>query len=227
MRNVSMNSGLSAPMGKGGSIYAGNLLFGGTGLKSTQEKAERQQKAAGEMQFWEKQKENLKERECETVEEIAKKLEALHTYEDQIKAVKMAYNHEQMMHMMDEAKEMGEKIAKAAEKMEAKTPEERREDAVEEAQEAMGGEEDTGMLTEVLEEFEDLTEELEEELEEELAEQGEEIAEAITEELQEGAASGSAVEEAPKDLDELEKLLLEEKMKEKKAAERMPFDVRI
>lgn len=209
-----MNSTLPSVGGNGSSIYAGNLLFGGSGLKSTQEKMERQQKAAGEMQFWEKQKENLKNNECETVEEIARKLESLHTYEDQIKAVKMSYNQEQMLHVLDEAKEIGEQIAEAAKEMEPKTPEERRDEAVEEAQEAMGIEEDTGALTEVLDDLDDTLEELEEELEEELAEQTEEITDKIAEELQEAAAEEAieeAVEEAPDEV----------------IAKWKPFDVRI
>lgn len=205
MKSITINSGLTPVGGEGGSIYAGNLLLGASGLKSTQEKLERQQKAAGEMQFWEKQKENLKNTECETLGEIERKLEALHTYEDQIKAVKMAYNHEQMMHTLDEAKELGEKIAEAAEKMEPKTPEERREEAAEEAREAMGTEEDTGALTEVLDELEEIAEELEEEMEEELTDQTEEI----TEEL------------------EMAEALAERRKEREEALKQKPFDVRI
>ena len=41
-----------------------------------------------EVAFWEKQKENLKNKECDSVEEIAEKLKALHSYEDEIAAVK-------------------------------------------------------------------------------------------------------------------------------------------
>ncbi len=48
-----------------------------------------------------------------------------HSYEDEIVAVKMQYNQEQMWHIMDEAKEIGEKIAEEAEKFEPKTAEER------------------------------------------------------------------------------------------------------
>ena len=61
------------------SVFAGNLPGIQTSmLKSTQEKMERQQKAGSEIAFWEKQKESLKEKECATVEEIAKKLEMFH-----------------------------------------------------------------------------------------------------------------------------------------------------
>ena len=133
-----------------GSIIAGKLpILQNTALKSAQEKAERQQKADSQVAFWEKQKESLKSSECDTVEEIAKKLETLHDYEDEIAAVKKAYNHEQMFHILDEAEETGEKIAEAAEKMEPKTPEERREEL---AEETLGTEEDKGVLEEMLEE---------------------------------------------------------------------------
>ena len=95
---------------------------------------------------------------CETVDEIAKKLEMFHSYEDQIAAAKVAYNNEQMMHMMDESRERGEKIAEAVEKMEPKTPEERLEDL---AEEAMGIESD-GIMEELQEVVEEVLEEAEE-----------------------------------------------------------------
>lgn len=152
--NVAGNHRISQGTGSGGSIYGGNLLFGGMGLKSTREKLERQQKMTSEVEFWEQQKEHLKERECESVEEMADKLEALHTYEDEISAARMAYNLEQMHHVLDEAQEMGEQIADAAEDLEPKTPEERRE---EEAGEAAGIEEE-GMLSEMLSDTEMLEE---------------------------------------------------------------------
>lgn len=152
---TAMNHSLIMGRAKGGSVYAGNLLFGSAGLKSTQEKMERQQKTAGEIEFWEQQKQNLKNRECASVEEIAEKLEAFHNYEDEIKAAKMAYNYEQMRHVMDEAQEMGEKIAEAAEELEPKTPEERREEEVKEA----AGVEDEGILSEMLDEVLDSVDE--------------------------------------------------------------------
>jgi len=172
---------------KHGSVLAGNLpiLQGGglNGLKSTQEKMERQQQTQGEIAFWEKQKENLKEHECETPEEIAEKLNMLHTYEDQIAAAKAAYNSEQMWHILDEAKEIGEKIAEAAEKMEPKTPEERREEIIEEA---MGTEDSGGLLEEVMEDAAQTQEELQEAVEEEVLEQlGEELPEDLQEQLNE------------------------------------------
>ena len=65
--------------------------------------------------------------ECSTLEDIARKLEMFHSYEDQIAAVKQQYNNSQMAHVLDEAKEIGEKIAEEAEKTAPKTEEERRE----------------------------------------------------------------------------------------------------
>lgn len=133
-------------------FYAGNLLAGrNTGLKSTQEKLDRQQKATSQIQFWENQKDNLKNMKCDTLEEIARKLEMFHTYEDQIAAAKAAYNQEQMMHIMDEAEEKAEKMAEAAEKMEPKTPEERREEQIEEA---LGTEETDGLLSDLMDAIE-------------------------------------------------------------------------
>ena len=133
-----------------GSIYAGNLLMmRKPALKSTQDKLERQQKAQKQVDFFNAQKEKLKDMECTTVEEIAAKLDMLHSYEEQIAAVKKQYNGEQMFHILDEARELGEKIAKAAEKSEPKTAEERKEEMVEEA---LGLDENKGMLDEMLDE---------------------------------------------------------------------------
>lgn len=156
-------------------IFAGNLMRPmGSNLKSSQEKAERQQKAASQIAFFEGQKESLKNMQCETLEEIARKLEMFHTYENEIAAVKMNYNHEQMMHALDEAKEMGEKIAKAAEKLEPKTAEERRKEM---AEEALGTDESKGLLDELLEETEENLLEVMEEIEEEALEEQEEAEE--------------------------------------------------
>ena len=86
--NVSLTS-ITTNTYKKGSVFAGGLpVLQNNGLKSTQEKAERQQKAQNEVAFWEKQKENLKTKECDSVEEIAEKLKALHNYEDEIAAAK-------------------------------------------------------------------------------------------------------------------------------------------
>ena len=85
-------------------------------LKSTKEKMERQSERDSKVAFFEAQKENLKNMKTETVEDIAKKLEMFHTYEDEIAAAKQEYNSSQMFHIMDEAEEEAEKRAKEAEK---------------------------------------------------------------------------------------------------------------
>lgn len=140
------------------------------------------------MAFLENQKDNLKNMECDSLEEIGRKLELFHGYEDQIAAARAEYNYSQMFCVMDEAKERGEQIAEAAEKYAPKTPEERREELVEEA---LGADENKGELTESMEALLELTEELDEALTEELAEKA-------VEELTEGAAE--ALTELAEDL---------------------------
>ena len=118
--------------------------------------------------------------QCDTLEAIERKLEMLHSYEDQITAAKQEYNNEQMWHIMDEAKERGEKIAEEAEKMKPKTEEERKEELKEEA---LQTEEEKGELTESMEEISDVVEEVSEELleetEEQMIEQAEDSADAL------------------------------------------------
>ena len=138
--------------------------FGTNGiLNATQDKMERQQKAQGQIDFLEKQKENLKNMQCDTIEDIVKKLEMFHSYEDQIAAVKKQYNNEQMFHTMDEARERGEQIAKLAEDNAPKTEEERKEEMVEEVLNI----EENGGLTECMEDVQEITEEMVEEIAEE------------------------------------------------------------
>lgn len=150
---------LSVNVFKGFSIFS--QKFGTAGmLKSTQDKMERQQKAQSQIDFFENQKENLKNMQCESIEDIARKLEMFHSYEDQIAAVKKQYNNEQMFHTMDEARERGEKIAELAEDYAPKTEEERKEEMVEEAL----GIEEKGGLTESMEAVQEITEEMVEEL---------------------------------------------------------------
>ena len=176
--------GVSARSGyQANSIFAGNLPgLHNSMLKSTQEKMERQQKAGSQIEFWEQQKENLKNMECGTVEEIAKKLEMFHNYEDEIKAVKAAYNMEQMSHILDEAEEQGEKNAEAAEKLEPKTPEERREEM---AEEALGADKGEGVLEELMEGMEESLEEILDEATEPMEESLEEILDEATEPMEE------------------------------------------
>lgn len=163
-------------------------------LKSTQDRLERQEQTQKQVDFFEKQKENLKNVTCESVEEIAEKLKMFQSYEDQIATVKAAYNQEQMFHILDESSERGEKIAEAVEDMEPKTPEERLEEMAEEAL----GIEDGGELEEVMDELqevaEELTEELTEDMTEELAEALPENANLSAEEVAEEAAAAKAAE---------------------------------
>lgn len=181
------------------SVYANH------GLKSTDEKQKRQMQCANEIRFWENKKESLKEMGCSTLEEISRKLELFHTYEDEISAAKMAYNNEQMWHVMDEAKELGEKIAEQAEKQKAKTAEEREE---ERRKEALGIEEAEGALSEMLEETKELVEELTEELAEEMEE---ELTEELAEELVE--------EKIKEDTDAIEAELAKQKIRIQEAEE--------
>ena len=129
-------------------------------LKSTQDKMERQQKAQSQIEFFENQKENLKNMKCDSIEDIVRKLEMFHSYEEQIAAVKKQYNSEQMFHAMDEARERGEQIAELAEDYASKTEGERKEEVVEEAL----GIEEKGELIESMKEVREITEEMVEEL---------------------------------------------------------------
>ena len=98
--------------------------------------------------------------ECASPEEARRMLELLHSYENQIAAVKAEYNNAQMFHLMDEAKERGEEIAEAIEKSAPKTAEERKKEAVEEA---LGIDEEKGVLSDILDKLDEevLTESLE------------------------------------------------------------------
>ena len=163
------------------------------GLKSREEKAERQQSRDNQVAALEKQKADLKNMECGSLEEIEDKLGLLHSYEDQIKAVKQTYNNEQMRHILDEAREKGEKIAEELEKLAPMTKEEREELL---QKEALGIDEDQGMLSELTDELtEELTEEPDKELSEETA--GEIAGEAAEEVMQEAAGeiTGEAAED--------------------------------
>ena len=121
----------------------GITLFRNYGLKSTQDRLERQEKRDGQIAFWEKQKDNLKNMKSYSLEDISRKLDILHGYDEQIAAAKAEYNNSQMFHVLDEARERAEKIAEEAEKYAPKTPEERLEDMIEEA---TGVDKDAGML---------------------------------------------------------------------------------
>lgn len=156
---------------QGSKLFTNHSVFQNFGLKSTQEKLQRQAQRDNQITFLENRKTNLKNMECDSLEEISRKLDLFSSYEDQIAAVKEEYNQSQMFHMMDEAKERGEQIAKAAEKYAPKTAEERQEELVEEA---LGTDESKGVLTESMEEIVDIAEKLTDEAVEESASLNEE-----------------------------------------------------
>lgn len=120
-------------------------------LKSTKEKLQRQADRDSKVAFFEAQKENLKNTESLDFDDIARKIELLHSYNDLIAAAKQEYNSSQMLHIVDEAEERGEQIKEAEEKNKPKTEEERKEDAIKEAnKEANGMDESDGLLSELL-----------------------------------------------------------------------------
>ena len=123
------------------------------GLKSTQEKQQRQAERDQKVAFFEAQKENLKNVKADTLEEISKKLDMFHNYEDKIAAAKEEYNSSQMFHAMDEAQERGEKIAEQTKKNKPKTEEERKE---EQKDEILGTDNDKSKLTDSMEEVSDM-----------------------------------------------------------------------
>ena len=163
-------------------------------MKSTQEKLERQQQAQSQIDFFEKQKENLKNMECDNLEDISRKLEMFHSYEDQVAAVKQQYNNEQMWHIMDEAEERGEQIAKAAEEHEPKTEEERKKDMQEEA---LGIDEEKSALMEELEDLVQLEDSDKLEEVKELTEETEQMREEqqLAKDAEEMETAGQNVEE--------------------------------
>lgn len=187
-------------------------------LKSTKEKMERQSERDSKVAFFEAQKENLKNMKTETVEDIAKKLEMFHTYEDEIAAAKQGYNSSQMFHIMDEAEEEAEKRAKEAEKNKPKTEEERKEEAVDEA---LGTDDDKGMLAENMEKLSEITDQMTEEMTGDLTENIEALpTEKAPEETAEKELSGQKL--STKELSTEEKL--QQDAIEKKAYH--PFDMR-
>ena len=187
-------------------------------LKSTKEKMERQSERDSKVAFFEAQKENLKNMKTETVEDIAKKLEMFHTYEDEIAAVKQEYNSSQMFHIMDEAEEEAEKRAKEAEKNKPKTEEERKEEAVDEA---LGTDDDKGMPAENMEKLSEITDQMTEEVTGDLTENIEVLpTEKAPEETAEKELSGQKL--STKELSTEEKL--QQDAIEKKAYH--PFDMR-
>ena len=143
------------------SITIFNRTSMGAVSDSAKEKAARQQRMNSQIDYWEGKKEALKGKECGSLDAIRERLEQLQSYEDEIAAARKAYNHDQMFHVLDEAKEQGEKIARELEKQEPKTAEERREEM---AEEALGTEEGEGGMMESLEELTEDMKELTEDL---------------------------------------------------------------
>ncbi len=194
------------------SFFGSQSMFFGNGLKSTEQKLERQTERDNQIAFFEKQKENLKGMKCDSVEEIMEKLKMFHSYEEQIKAAKQQYNDQQMGHVLDEMLERAEKIAEAAEKTKPKTEEERKEDLIEEAkEETLGTEESDEAREEMTEEIEEIAKELDETVE--ISE--EELTEAVKEKVAEEKAEAEALAEKAKAAStekETERIKIQEKM---------------
>ena len=100
-------------------------------------------------------------------------------YENEIAAANQEYNNSQMFHVMDEAEEHGEKIAEAAERNKPKTEEERKEEMVDEA---LGTEENKGMMSEIMDELSETTEEMTEQMTEKTVENMEELPDEVLQE---------------------------------------------
>ena len=79
-------------------------------LKSTQEKLQRQQERDNKVAFFEAQKENLKNRKADSLEEISEKLEMFHNYENEIAAA----NQELLME--ERRKELEKELEAAVQK---------------------------------------------------------------------------------------------------------------
>ena len=174
--------------------------------KAMQDRMERQAKRDNQIAFFEKQKENLKNMKTNSLEDIQRKLDMFQQYDDQIDAAKASYNNSQMFHILDEARERGEKIAEEAEKMAPKTPEERREEMIEEA---TGIDNDKGILSEVMDELEEQVEEITE-MTEDMAELNEEKLEALSDEALD-ETDAAAIEQVKEQNDMLADRTLPEK----------------
>ena len=152
-------------------------FWGNPMLKSTQDRLKRMAQRDQKIEFYEHQKDNLKNMKADSLEDISRKLDMLQGYNDEIAMARTEFNNGQIYHMLDEARELGEKMAKAAEKNAAKTPEERREELIEE----ITGVENDGILGEVMDELADIEEKMAEESMEELEEVSEESLQALEE----------------------------------------------
>lgn len=191
---------------------------GNSGLKSSQQKLARQQKRDNKVAYWENKKENLKDVKCDSLEEIGRKLEMFHSYEDEIAAAKTQYNQEQMFHILDEAKERAEKLAEKLKETRPKTPEERREDMAEKAFET---EDSDGILSEVLEDITEVTEDIRQEALEESLEAAQEyredeLEETVADEVlrEDGAAQGQSADKTERQ--QLEHYLIKKKQMQRR-----------
>ena len=155
-------------------------FLGNPMLKSTRDRLKRMAQRDQKIAFFEKQKENLKNMKSDSLEDISRKLDMLQGYNDEIAMARTEFNNGQIYHMLDEARELGEKMAKAAEKNATKTPEERREELIEE----ITGVENDGLLGELMDELPKIEEEMAEESIEEL----EKVSEASLQESEENRA---------------------------------------
>lgn len=176
------------------------------GSKAVADRMARQQKRDDTIAFLEKQKENLKNMKTNSLEDIQRKLDMFQQYDDQIDAAKASYNNSQMFHILDEARERGEKIAEEAEKMAPKTLEERREEIIEEA---TGIDKDKGIFSEVMDELEEQIEEITE-MTEDMAELNEEKLEALSDEALD-ETDAAAIEQVKEQNDMLADRTLPEK----------------
>ncbi len=130
-----------------------NLKINGGIFKGTQDKVNRQNERDNKIAYYEKQKESLKDMQSLDIDEIQRKLELYHSYEEQIAAAKSEYNNSQKFHAMDEARERGEKIAEAAKERAPKTKEERKKEAI---KEALGIEtDDEGLLSKLMDDLDE------------------------------------------------------------------------
>lgn len=100
-----------------GTFFEKYSVLSHKGLKSTEEKIERQGKRDNQVAFFEKQKENLKNRECRTVEEIAEKMEPKTPEERLEELVEEATGTEDtggmLEEIMEDAAQMQEEVQEA------------------------------------------------------------------------------------------------------------------
>ena len=127
----------------------------------------------------------MKNRKADSLEEISEKLEMFHNYEDEIAAANQSIIIHRCFMSWTRQKNMAKKIAEAAERNKPKTEEERKEEMVDEA---LGTEENKGMMSEIMDELSETTEEMTEQMTEKTVENMEELPDEV---LQEQLATDS------------------------------------